>query len=301
MNWIDIVVLALIVIFAIVGLCKGFLSSILSLCSIFVSLLIAIATSNWFAGLIRRIVDIDGWFDHILADRFNVGESMVVFGTSYPREKIAAFLTVVACTIVMFIFIRCLIALIKKLFESLTEKSKTLGFVNRLFGLIFGAIKGGVVVIVVLILCSVITSLNIPGVSSAINNTINDTKVTSWVYGYVDKAVDDKLSGKSFEEIIKGLFDEDKAKDQENATTISVIYPEGTDYYTFTLNEKVDYSKIIVMYNNGETLTQVEITTSNFTDAKAIDTSTAVATPIETTITVYGKTTTFRYIVVNAA
>ncbi len=244
-------------------------------------------------------MDIDGWFDHILADRFNVGESMVVFGTSYPREKIAAFLTVVVCTIVMFIFIRCLIALVKKLFESLTEKSKTLGFVNRLFGLLFGAIKGGVLVVVILVLCSVITSLGIPGVSSVINNTINDTKVTSWVYGYVDKAVDDKLNGKSFEEIIKGLFDEDKANDQDNATSIKVTYPDGKNYYEFTLNQEVDYSKLIVIYNNGETLTQVEVTKSNFADP--IDTSTAVASPIETTITVYGKTDTFRYIVVNAS
>ena len=121
MHWIDIVLIAIVALTAIIGFWKGFFDGIISICSIFVSLIIAVSTANWFAGVIRSIVDIDGWLNILLRDTFGVGDSLVIFGASYPREKLAAFLTVVFAGIVMFILVRCVVALLKNMFKAMTE------------------------------------------------------------------------------------------------------------------------------------------------------------------------------------
>ena len=300
MHWIDIVIIAILGLFALIGFWKGFFDGILSLCSIFVSLLISIKVANPFANLIRKVVDIDGWFNTLLENQFHVGDSMVVFGNSYPREKVATFLTVLLCGILIFIFIRCLIALLKNLFKSITSKSLTLSGINRLLGLLLGAIKGGVLVVLVLSVCSIITSLGVPGLSTVISNNLDNTKVGKFAFTYVDKFIDQKITGKSFEEIIEGLFDEEVAKEQDANTTLEVVYETGKTAYEFEVGETIDYSKIVVIYKTGNnTETQlVPITISNF--STPIDTSKSV-TNVKTTISAYGKTVEFVYSVISKA
>ena len=293
MHWIDIAVIAIVSIFAIVGLFKGFFDGILSICSIFVSFLIALKTAPWFAGIIRNLVDIDSWFDTFLAETVKMGDSLVVFGASYPREKIATFLTVLLAGILMFIFIRCIIRLLANLFKSITDKSSTLSGINRLLGLVLGALKGGILVVVVLSVCSIITSLQLPGISNSIATTRSETKVTAFAYEYVDKVVDERMDGKSFDEIIHGLFDEETANKQDANTILEVVYEEGKSAYTFVVGETVDYSKIIVVYIAGENDSQiVPLTQSNF--SQEIDTS-AVKTNATVTISAYGKSVEFKY------
>lgn len=294
MNWLDIVVLALIAIFAIIGLCKGFFDGIISICSIFVSLLISVKTANWFAGLIRSIVDIDGWFDNILQNTLGVGDSLIIFGASYPREKLAAFLTVLLSGIIMFIFIRCLVRLLSNLFKSLTSKSKALGGLNRFFGFLLGAVKGSLLVAVALSICSILVTLGIPGISDSITSTINNTKVTSFAYGYVDKFIEGKMNGKTFEEIINGVYDKDKAEEQDNNTILEVVYEDGKTCLEYSIGEVVDYSKITFIYKPGaDAKTQViHLNESNFSEP--ISTSSAV-TNKSIYVTAYGKTAVVVY------
>ena len=299
MHWIDIVVIAFLGIFALIGLWKGFFNGLFSLCSIFVSFLIAMNTANWFANLIRKLVDIDGWFDHFLSDTCNVGDSMVIFGASYPREKVAAFLTVLISGIIIFILLRCIIALLKKMFENITKNSATIGLLNRIFGAVLGVAKSGVLVVLVLGICSIITSLGIPKLSDGISSTLESTKFTNFVYGYVDKFVDGKMDGKSFNEIIDGVFNEDDANKQDDATSIEVIYASGKDYYEFVVGEEVDYSKIYISYKAGNESSSELYNPAKSSFSPAIDTSTA-STNKTSTITMFGKTTTFKYIVVEA-
>jgi len=296
MNWLDIVVIGIIAIFAIVGLFKGFFNGILSLCSIFISLLISVKFSNWFAGLIRSIVDIDGWFDSILSGTLGVEDSMIVFGIAYPREKIAAFLTVLLSGIILFIFIRSIIGLLKKLFTSLTEKSKALGGINKILGFVLGAVKGGALVLLTLAVCSIITSLGIPGITDTINSAIAETKVTSFAYGIVDEFIEGKVNDKTFDEIVNGIFDENKAEEQENNTTLTIAYPDGAEFWTFAVGEEIDYSKINIIYQAGKDAkpTIVSVAASNFstpistTEAKSLT---------SVTVTVFGIMTEFKYVV----
>lgn len=296
MNWLDIVVIAIILISAIIGLCKGFFDGIISICSIFVSALISVKTANWFAGVIRSVLDIDGWFDTILKDKLGVGDSLIIFGASYPREKLAAFLTVLLSGILMFIFIRCIVRLLSNLFKSITSKSVALGGLNRFFGFLLGAVKGSLVVAVALSICSILVTLGIPGLSDTISTTINNTSVTSFAYGYVDKYVEGKMNGKSFDEIINGVFDEDKANEQDNNTILEVAYPDGSTALHYTLGQTVDYNDITFIYKPGKDAEThiLHLTASNFSEA--IDTS-AVTERKEVTVTAYGKTCKLYYTV----
>ena len=297
MNWLDIVVIALIALFAIIGLFKGFFDGLISICTIFVSLIISITLANPFANLIRSIVDIDGWWDFIL-QKLGVGDSMVIFGALYAREKLAAFLTVLVSTIILFIFIRCLVRLLKKLFQSISKKSKIINNLNKFFGFVLGAMKGSIIIILILAVCSIITSLGVPGLSDTITTTIDGTTVTSFAYEKVDSIIDQKFTGKTFEEIIKGLFDEQVAQEQEENSTLYVAYPDNKDYYEFNLNEEIDYSKIIVMYKTGSNTTNIvdNLGPSNF--SQPIDTSQITLQVKTTNINAYGKTVEFRYVVI---
>ena len=299
MSWIDIVVIGLILLLAIIGLAKGFFDGIISICSIFVSLLISVKASNWFAGVIRSIVDIDGWFDNLLVNQLGVGDSIIFLGVSYAREKVAAFLTVLLAGILLFIFIRMIIRLLKNLFTAATESSKALSGINKILGLALGVLKGGIIVSLALAVCSIVISLNLPGISETLNQNIQNTKVTSFIYKYVDEFVDQRIDGKSFEEIIEGLFDEEKAQQQENETELIVVYKDNSNIYKFTVGETVNYSDITVIYKPGANAntTTVEINASNFSEP--INTDSEIAEKI-ISLTAFGKTVDFKYCVLPA-
>jgi len=295
MPWIDIVIVVIILFAALKGLAKGFFDSILALCSVFVSLFIAVKAANWFAGILRSIVDIDGWFNSLLVNQLGVGDSLVFLGKSYPREKVAAFLTVLLAGILLFIFIRIIIRLLKNMFTAATENSKTLGGLNKLLGLVFGALKGSIVVVLALSVCSIIISLGLPGVSTKLQAEIDKNKATSFVYGYVDQFVDDRIAGKDINDIIHGLFDKDKANQQEENTKLQVIYhKDSPNCWIFTKGETVDYSDITIMYIAGKDVAPqlTEISESNFSEP--INTS-EVVTNKKVTITAHGLTVDFYY------
>ncbi|MBE5735412.1 MAG: CvpA family protein [Clostridiales bacterium] len=295
MHWIDIVLIAIIAISAIIGLFKGFFDGLISICSIFVSFIIAVCTANWFAGIIRSIVDIDGWLNIVLRDTFGVADSLVVFGTSYPREKVAAFLTVVFSAVVIFILIRCIVALLKNLFKALTAGSRAIGGLNKILGLLLGAIKGALGASVILIVCSVITSLGVPGLTDVITNNINNTTVTKYAFELVDQIVEDKMTGKTFEEIIDGVFDKNTANEQQANTDIIIVYENGKNYYEFSVGQNITDEDITILYKTGNVKSIVSFSDITFVDP--IDTTTIKG---ETTITiiVYGieKTLTYKVI-----
>ena len=71
MSWIDIIFIAILVIFAIIGVVKGLLESILSLVSTGVAFGLAIWIGKPAAKFLRSIVNVDGWFEKLLAKTFD--------------------------------------------------------------------------------------------------------------------------------------------------------------------------------------------------------------------------------------
>ncbi len=216
MSWIDIVFIAIIAIFAVIGLAKGFFDSILGLITSVGALFIAIWAAKPTASFIRKIANIDKWFDSFLEKTAGVGESTTFFGHEFARGEVASFLTVVAAVIIVFFLIKASVWLLAKLFESATLSSSALSGMNRLFGLAFGAAKGFFIICVVLAAVSILSWIQPLGES--INNHLNNTSITKFVYGKVDEFVEGKLSNDTLKEIIDSSTDapsEDETPDGE--------------------------------------------------------------------------------------
>ncbi len=95
---------------------------------------------------------------------------------------------VVISGILVFIVLKIVVALLSKLFESLA-RTKVLGGLNKVLGLLFGVVKAGVIVFAINI-ALVFLSL-IPVVNKTITPLINDnTKIEKFVYTQADTVVD---------------------------------------------------------------------------------------------------------------
>ena len=191
MGWIDIVVIALVVLSAIIGLAKGLFESILSLFGTGLSLGIAIWASKPVANFISGIVNVNEFIVGLL-EKYGVAEDGVVkiLMQNFAVEQAADFLTIVASVILVFILIKLVIWLLAKLFDSATSNSSALSGLNRLLGLVFGAAKGLVFVGIGLAIASLVGSV---AFTEQINTEIQKNQITSFVYNYVDNWVEDTL------------------------------------------------------------------------------------------------------------
>ena len=86
--------------------------------------------------------------------------------------------------------------------------------------MLFGAIRGGVVVLALLAVCSLLS--DIPGIGAPIYEKIDNTKVTSVVYKYVDDFVEKKLTEENVKEIIDKIVSEvENGKDNKDESNTS--------------------------------------------------------------------------------
>lgn len=200
---IDGVLILILVISTIVGIVKGFFDSLLSLLGTGLSFAIAVFTAKYVSPFFNRILGIEGFILNKL-DATNEG-TVEFFGTRTNAE-VAKFCTWIVTVIVMFLIIKLAIFILAKIFESVTKNSPTLSGINRVFGMLFGLAKGGVWVAVILALCSAVSQ--VPVIGTTITNKIAETKVTSFVYKYVDDFVDNQLTQEKIDGIISKLAGE---------------------------------------------------------------------------------------------
>lgn len=111
MNYLDIVLIIVLAIFAIAGFIKGFVKSLASLVALVLGIFLGIKLSDYVANL--------------LAGYFNWSEDVLF---------IIAF-------VIIFILVVLVVSLIGKLLNKVLS-SAALGFVNKLAGLVFGLAKG---------------------------------------------------------------------------------------------------------------------------------------------------------------
>ena len=192
MRWIDIVIIAIVVISAIIGLYKGLFESILSIFGTLLSLFIAIWASKPVAGFLNSLVDINGFFENLLV-KWGVADANntvnVLFNT-YSVGDVANFMTIIATVIIMFILIKLVIWLLAKLFDSATANNSALSGLNRLFGLIFGAAKGLLIVGVGFVILSLVSHV---AFGATIREEIEKNTIASFMYNQVDTWVEDVL------------------------------------------------------------------------------------------------------------
>ncbi len=222
MSILDIIVIAILAVFALIGFIKGFLNTVLSLFGNLASLAIAIVIVkpcarffdsifhlvDWLGGLIiKGIANIlpdlsattmtaDEVINHLNTQQGLIGRLTALFvnkdltygvGASDLSATLSTnmgqFATTVFTVIIMFILIRIGILILSKIFDAITKK-RALSGLDRLLGLVIGLVKGAVVLTCVL---SVLYTLS--PIIPQIDAWIQQSSFTNWLYGYVNQLI----------------------------------------------------------------------------------------------------------------
>ncbi len=184
LTTIDIIVLGIILLFAIIGLCKGFVKVVISLSSGLLSLLIAYFLAPKFTTFLQGTVINDkifgfllnwvngkgeifsqpipeGGIPEVIAGELNLPGFLIDFinkliesDPSYQGQILGEvvansatyYVLMIIAFIVLSLLARIIIAIISKLLTKLIEKGGAIKFVNRLLGLVVGICKGALIV-----------------------------------------------------------------------------------------------------------------------------------------------------------
>ena len=225
---IDVVLVAILLIYAVIGLKKGFLKSVLSLFSWVVCLLIAIFTAKYVALWVNSMFDFAGWIGGGIAQglegmneffKITVGEYVanpvipeavsgiiktitsmalgnVDLATVDPSTPLSSVVgsgiglicLMIICGILIFVILKIVIKLLSKLFDNIS-RTRILGGVNRVLGVLFGLVKGAVMVFLINGLLVALSM--IPAVNTTITPIIQDhTYVEKFVYNTTDNLVE---------------------------------------------------------------------------------------------------------------
>ena len=229
MGWIDIVFIALIVVFAIVGLARGLFESILSIFSTALSIIVAILASKYVAAFLNNITNCNVFFaEKMVAWGWVPAEGATLFGKVFTPNQLANTCTIILAVVCVWLLIKLAIWLLSKLFDNVTASSSAVSGLNRVLGMIFGAAKGFLIGCVALGLVTVI-SVFVPN-NSIVKEIQDKNQVTNFVYKYVSTWVGDNLE-KRIEDIL-GKGTDPAAKAVEANTTQYVT--DGNVCYVLT-------------------------------------------------------------------
>lgn len=162
--WIDIIAAAVVMLSAIVGMCRGFFASLLSLLGFVGTFILAYFFSDNILAILDQICGLSGLIEGVLGT--TVGHIVAVI--------IAFIVTFLAIKIVIFILNHT----IGKLFTG-----RALGGVNKFMGFILGIVKGTAYVAITLVAIN-LASL-IPSVKNWSSTTFEQTYVVGKVYNWV--------------------------------------------------------------------------------------------------------------------
>ena len=233
MAVIDIVIIAVLLLFGIIGMIKGFLNTILSLFSSLASLGVAIFCAKPVAKFLNNVFGLIGAIggkiagslagtiqpfqsgyatneltgsalkEYLAQDGLTFQERLFklfiedgkTFSTAeqtaaeadkqivtYIGERLAAIISLVIATLVVFILLKIAVLLLAKLFDAIT-KNRAIGGLDRALGLIFGLVKASLIICVVLAVFYLIANNTVQG-------WIDNSTVTKWLYQYVTQLVE---------------------------------------------------------------------------------------------------------------
>lgn len=231
MGWVDIIFIAILVLFSVIGLCKGLFESLLSIFGTVLSLFIAIWVSKPVAAFLNKIVDVNGFFLNLLTKWNIIAEDGLVhmLGKTFSGKQAAEFCSIVLSVILVWLLIKLAVLLLAKLFDSATSNSSALSGLNRVFGLVFGLAKG------FLISCigfAIISGLNIFGITKGLVTEIQEkNKMSGFVYKYVNEFVANELDKRLDDLVGESVPATTESKEQENKNTMVVSNPVENPVY----------------------------------------------------------------------
>ena len=230
--WIDAILIALIVIYGLVGLSKGFFESILRLISTAAAVGLAVWLARPLSTLVNKVLPLVSWYTKALSSQ---PDPINLFGQELSHSQVAAFLSIVTTGIVIFLLVKIIIWILAKLFDSATKNNTALSGLNRVLGMFFGIAKGAVVVASALGAISLLSS--IPAMQK-VESAISSTKVTNWLYKYVDTFVENNINKLNLQEILDKVVNNSGSSEGASSTSSAVITTgttESGETYTVTV------------------------------------------------------------------
>lgn len=118
--------------------------------------------------------------------------SSIVAGDSIATivgNSLGAIVSAIISGIIIFLLLKFVLFLLGKIFANITASSKTIGWLDKLLGVIFGACRG-VLNVMVFSAVTILMTL-IPTVNNFVTPVVQDnTKITKYVYNFTDDLVD---------------------------------------------------------------------------------------------------------------
>ena len=229
--WIDVIFAVIIIVYALIGLSKGFFESVLRLVSTGASVGLAVWLAKPLSAIVNKILPLIKWYEKALE---NQPETIKVFGYEFTHSQAAAFLSIVTTGIVIFFLVKIIIWILAKLFDNATKNNTALSGINRVLGLLFGLAKGGVIIAALLGTVSLLSS--IPALEKT-GDAVASTKVTGWVYKYVDDFIEKNLQKFDLGEIVNKIINgsTDGGASETSSAVITTGVTESGKFYTVEL------------------------------------------------------------------
>lgn len=146
--WIDIAVLAVIAVFAIIGLCNGFVKTLLSFTGFFLSIIVA----AFFTGPVVAILQPTSIYTSITSfftSNFGFISSLVSSDTVFK-----------AIVFIALVIIASILVQLLKAFASALNNISLINFVDKLLGVALGIIFGVIAVYVIFYILSLLAGVN---------------------------------------------------------------------------------------------------------------------------------------------
>ncbi|MEG1499716.1 MAG: CvpA family protein [Clostridia bacterium] len=226
----DIVVIAVLLLFSLIGVWKGFLRSLVSLCGFAVSFVVAILIRVPVANLFDKMFGLTnvvagkiaaqlGAISTVLTDTktLNAGELATAVDSSslsgilkqifksfigtenfaQPMSvadivgtRIGFIVTCIVAVIVMFVIIRIIVFLLNLIIKKIMKKS-AFGPIDKVLGFVLGLAKGGILVFIMFAGISLVSL--IPSVAPKIDTMMTQTTISKYGYDKVNELIIGKL------------------------------------------------------------------------------------------------------------
>lgn len=174
----DVILLAILCIYGIVGLSRGLIRSVLSLLGTFVSFLLALLFSKFLVQALNDAFEITSFFTDVYYGAFSKvavlnidvtseGASAALRESNIPAflasfvvssffegavpgttlamaisASLSSFTVTSLAVLIIFVLLRCLVALLEWISKNTIEKIIVIGWLNRILGFVFGLFRG---------------------------------------------------------------------------------------------------------------------------------------------------------------
>lgn len=165
---IDLIFIGILAIFSIIGMYKGFFSTLVSLLGFLGTLLIAFLFREEMVSILDSVFNLTGWL------------------TSLVGSSVASVLAVIVGILITYILIRLIVFILNHTIGKIF-KGKMLGKANSFLGFFLGFCKGAIYTCILFAVVSVATL--IPSVKTFVQERLEGTLFTGYIYIFVEEQI----------------------------------------------------------------------------------------------------------------